>query len=573
MIQANVIDERAPATPGRPWRVTRAIGLYAALTVLGTWPMATQLRIVTPGDSAFFAWAVGWGVHAIKTDPLRLPHANIFHPAAYALGMDESVLGTTLLALPLAVFTDDAVLLFNLVRLLTYVLSAFGAYLLARELGTGEAASLAAGALFAFSPMRGELVGHLSALGTQWLPLVLLFLHRFARRGAVSDAALAGAFFALAGWACGYHGILGLLVLPPVALVLLWGRLGWIPRALPGVAIAALGLFPMYLMHRAAFEPYAFSRGREETILYSASLESFLAAGPWNLLYGELTTGFRSAGEGNLFPGLVVPGLILWCARNLWSRAERPGRAAIAFGALAAGAAVVALGPEVRWMGRTLFLGPYGYVRDALPLFQNIRVTARVSAYLALSLAVLAARALDRLRSRPRLAVAIFGLAMLEATFAPVPFAEWAQVVDTSKPLPAVYQWLREQPGEFAIVELPMKPDDGYFRQPAFDESIYMVWSTWHWKRLVNGYAGLDPPHHRKAFQLAQRFPSDAFLEHVRGLGTRYVVLHHRGFGPNKTARLERELPRFADQLRPVARFPEDTVFELMPRAAGPSGP
>jgi hypothetical protein len=548
-----------------PGRWLRALVLFAGLTLAGTWPMATQLRIVTPGDSAFFAWAVGWGVHALKTDPLSLPHANIFHPARYALGMDESILGTTVLALPLAPFTDDAVFLFNVVRLLTYVLSAFTAYLLARELGIGEAASLAAGSLFAFSPMRGELVGHLSALGTQWLALVLLFLVRFARAGRVRDGCLAGLFYALAGWACGYHGVLGLAVLPPAALVLLWGRPERLLRALPGALVAGLGLFPLYVLHRGAFEPYAFVRGREETILYSASLESFLAAGPWNRLYGDLTAEFRSAGEGNLFPGLVVPFLILWRASVLKRRGERPARETLALVVLGLGAVVVALGPEVRLLGRSLFTGPYGYLRELVPVFQNIRVTARVSAYLALALALLAGRALDRLRSRPRLAVLLFAAAMSETVFAPVPYAEWAQVVDTRKPLPEVYAWLRDQPGELAIVELPMTPDDGYFRRPAYDESIYMVWSTWHWKRLVNGYAGLDPPHHRKAFALAQRFPSQEFLDHVRGLGVKYLVVHERGFGPNRWARVERDLPQFEAQLRPAARFGQDAVYELLP--------
>ena len=46
------------------------------------------------GDSAFFAWAIGWGRHALTTDPGRLPHGNIFHPLRYTLGMDEPVLGT-----------------------------------------------------------------------------------------------------------------------------------------------------------------------------------------------------------------------------------------------------------------------------------------------------------------------------------------------------------------------------------------------------------------------------------------------------------------------------------------------
>ena len=118
-------------------RSLRALGLYAVLTVALTWPFAANLRVMDAGDSAFFAWEIGWTVHALKTDPAQLPHANIFHPLRYTLGMDEPVLGTTVLVLPLALFTDDAVLLYNVVRLLTFLFSALTAYWLARELGRG----------------------------------------------------------------------------------------------------------------------------------------------------------------------------------------------------------------------------------------------------------------------------------------------------------------------------------------------------------------------------------------------------------------------------------------------------
>ena len=158
------------------------------------------------GDSAFFAWEIGWTVHALKTDPAQLPHANIFHPLRYTLGMDEPVLGTTLLVLPLAVFTDDAVLLYNVVRLLTWLFSALTAYWLARELGVPEWIALAAGAFFAFSPIRTDQVAHLSTLGTQWWPLALLFTFRFARTGRPPHALLAALFAVLGFLACGYHG-------------------------------------------------------------------------------------------------------------------------------------------------------------------------------------------------------------------------------------------------------------------------------------------------------------------------------------------------------------------------------
>ena len=114
-------------------RSLRALGLYAVLTVALTWPYAANLRVMDAGDSAFFAWEIAWTLHALGTDPASLPHANIFHPLRYTLGMDEPILGTTLLVLPLALVTDDAVLLYNVVRLLTFLFSALTAYWLARE--------------------------------------------------------------------------------------------------------------------------------------------------------------------------------------------------------------------------------------------------------------------------------------------------------------------------------------------------------------------------------------------------------------------------------------------------------
>jgi hypothetical protein len=546
-------------------RAARALLLYCALTVVLTYPLALRLRIMDPGDSAYFAWVMGWTLHALKTDPASLPHANIYHPARFALGMDEPIVGTTLLALPLSFLTDDAVLLLNLVRLLTYVLSAVGVYLLARELGSSELPSLIAGALFAFSPMRADQVAHLSTLGTQWLPLVFLFLHRFARTGRLGDSALAGFFFALAGWACGYHGMLGLLLLPAPALLLLWGRWDRFAKGLAGAAIAAAGLYPLYRLHRAAFDPHGFVRGREETIFYSASLESFFATSPWNRLYGDVTEPFRALGSGYLFPGLVVPVVVLVALVVRWRRGERPTRGTVALSLVALGAVIVALGPEVRFMGRSLLPGPYGWLRDAVPLFQNIRVTSRAGMFIALVLAALSARALDTWKSRPPLLAALFLAAIAETIIAPIPLAAWAQVVDTRKPPPAVYEWLRGQPGDFAIVELPIVPNDGYFRRPAFDESIYMVYSTRHWKRLVNGYAGVEPSHYARARELAQRFPSQEFLNHMRALGVRYVVLHARGFGPNKWARIQRELPSFEAQLTVVASFGDDTVYSIEP--------
>ena len=143
----------------------------------------------------------------------------------------------------------------------------------------------------------------------------------------------------------------------------------------------------------------------------------------------------------------------------------------------------------------------------------------------------------------------------------------WAQVVDTSKPPPPVYGWLAAQPGRPVVAELPMLDIDGIVERPAFHESIYLVHSTrGHWKPLANGYAGIEPTPYVALRNAVLRFPSAASLDALRAHGVDLVILHRGGYGPNKWARIERDLPAFAAELVEVARFDGDTVFALRPR-------
>jgi hypothetical protein len=546
-------------------RSLRALGLYTVLTIALTWPFAANLRVMDAGDSAFFAWEIGWTVHALKTDPAQLPHANIFHPLRYTLGMDEPVLGTTVLVLPLALFTDDAVLLYNVVRLFTFLFSALTAYWLARELGVGEWIALLAGALFAFSPIRTDQIAHLSTLGTQWWPLVLLFTIRFARGNRTRDALLAAAVFVLAFLACGYHGVIAAAVLPPFLVVLLWGRWDRLKAAVPAALLAGLALLPVYVMHQRALAPEHYARGTEETILYSATLESFLSTSVWNRIYGELADAFRTVGPNNLFPGLMVPLLVVAGVIAVRRSRERPSREAVALGVLLATAAVVALGPRVRAFGHDLGPGPWGLLRDTVPVFQMIRVTSRAGVFLALPLTMLAGMALTRLKPKPAALAGIGVIALGETLIAPIPMPGWSKLIDTRKEPPPVYRWLAEQPGRDPIVHLPMLDVHGLEKRPAFHESLYMVYSTLHWKPLVNGYAGIEPKRYVEIRGLARSFPSRESLEALRSVGTRYVIVHRKGYGPNQWARLQKGMPEAlaSGALREVTKLGNDTVYEL----------
>ncbi len=197
---------------------------------------------------------MGFQLHALKTDPLGLPHGNFYAPSRFTFFMDEPVLGTGLLVLPLSWFTDDAILLFNLARLLTWVLTGLFTWRLGRDIGLDPPAALATGAFFAFSPIRVDQLAHLSTLGTQWIPLVYLFARRFCIEPTVADAARTGLFFALSFLACGYHGLFFAVLLPVSLIPFLFGpqvkailvRGGW------AVVVAAVFLYPLYALSREA---------------------------------------------------------------------------------------------------------------------------------------------------------------------------------------------------------------------------------------------------------------------------------------------------------------------------------
>jgi hypothetical protein len=555
-----------------------AAALFTVLTVAMTWPFAARLQVVDAGDSAYFAWAVSWPLHALKTDPLSLPHGNFYAPARFTFFMDEPVLGTSLLVLPLSWFTDDAVLLFNVARLLTFALTGLFTWRLARDIGLARGPSLAAGAFFAFSPIRMDQVAHLSTLGTQWIPLTFLFARRFCLDPSFIDAARTGLFFALSFLACGYHGLF-FAVLLPVAMVpfLFTPQLrpivarGWV-----AVAVAATFLYPLYLMSREALAPLGFSRSNVDTLKYAASIETFFAANRWNRAWGGLTEGFRGD-PSNLFPGLVVLILSVIAVASLRRVVPAEGRRFVAgLVVLGVAAALIALGPEVRFRGAALFPGPFALLRDIAPVFSNIRATSRAGIFVAFALALLAGHALNASRRSILPSVLALAVFLAEARIAPIPAPPFTNVVDTRLEPPRVYQWLKEQPAGTVVAELPARLASDYSR-PAFHDSIYMVWSTRHWQPLVNGFAGAETPLITRFRAAAPSFPDTESLDVLKEAGARYVVVHMRGFGPNQRERLEERMGASVSRIREVARFASadrsdidlDIVYELV-REPGP---
>lgn len=465
--------------PDTPWR---AAAWYAAVTLAMTWPVAAGLtRDLAPdlGDSLLNCWILAWDaehlLRALGGDPGALGelwHGNIFHPSRYALAYSELLVAQAVQILPVYAITRNPILCYNLLFLSTFVLSALGMYLLAREVTGDWRAGFVSGLLYGFLLYRVDQLPHLQVLSSQWMPFALYGLHRYldARR----PWALAGGSLALVAQnlSCGYFLLFFSLFVPPwvaheMARRGLWREWRvWAALAAAGVGVAALTL-PFMRPYLALREIEGTRRSLEEVLRFSPDAWGWLTAPAGVRVWGT-TARLRPRPEGDLFPGATI--LVLaaiaaslgtrraWRAVGSLAARVRPPRwrqAALVAGLAGLIASLLASGIIAAGFG-----GRIGLPGVEVRVVSLSTALARVGLCLALVLAASArARALAGRAWRSPLAFAL-GAAGVAAYLAlgPNPTAG-------GRPMhgPPIYLWLYEHvpgfdglrvPGRFAMVSL-----------------------------------------------------------------------------------------------------------------------
>jgi hypothetical protein len=191
----------------------------------------------------------------------------------------------------------------------------------------------------------------------------------------------------------------------------------------------------------------------------------------------------------------------------------------------------------------------------AIPLFTFLRAPSRFGLVVALTLAILAAFALERLLAAPRrttwIAGAVALLGLLELNALPFP---WERAL----PVPPGYALLARLP------RAPMAEFPFYGERVAFPlHAQYMVLSAAHWMPLVNGYSDHIPQDFREAAFVLDSFPSNdtfAVLAHKR---VRYIGVHWNMYG-TRADEIRTRLQAFAGHLRPLASDENMSLFEIV---------
>jgi hypothetical protein len=534
-------------------RIRSAAG-FALVTLVMASPFVDYRHLTDAsyeGDSRLLIWTLAWDSHAMLTAS-SLFDANMFHPASQALAWAEHHVGIALFAMPAYALTGNPVLAYWLIWLIAFPLNALAMQALAYRVTGDRIAAFGAGLVYAFCFFRMHHAhGHLQMLWTWPLPLVPLALERWVERPSVFHGAVAAALVllqALSGW---YLAVYVALLSLVAALFLLSTRRLTRAHLISGalaltVSVATLAWF-------AAPYTRVHAGGTVEAAGNSADLAAYLVP-PQNTWLGQLIASHTTVsprwiwGEQTLYIGLTT---LVMAAMGLWKWRNRPGplsAAILTTGAIALG---LSLGPVGGW-------SPYDLV-TRLPALSLLRAPARFALLVMLAAALLVSLAIADLRSRlgrasPAVLIVLALVGLSESYVIGFPGGKPPQMAT-----PAVYQRLNTLPAG-AVLSLP-----SYVGTPeAFRESDYLLFSTAHWRPIVNGFGRQDPPGHGDTMETVSRFPAADAIQRLCNLQARYVVLHTGRASELRRAAQEAQV---IPGIRSLGRFGDDFLFDTCPRA------
>lgn len=484
-----------------------AIALYALLAIGLTWPLAAHFGTHVPGDGGddpALTWNLWWVKHALLQGHDLFRCDYLFFPIGVNLAFYTLTTLNGALSIPLQELLG-LVPAANVLLLSSFVLSALGAYLLGRAIRLKPAASFLLGVFYAFCAPRFfyAALGQFNIASAQWLPFAALYITRFTdpqRR--YRSAALAGLFLALQSWAeLTYAAFLSLFL--AMFLAWRWGArvrqkaLGEALRetgcVLLAGALVMLATAPLLLRMlseiRAEGDFTCVDGGFADA--FSADVAGFLFPTELHPLLGRAIERFSSIQDRDKAQQLYF-GWSIWilAAIGLSKRRDRQDRF---FWLLCTAIFLwLSLGPVLKVNG-TRFNGvpmPFRLLQD-LPLWRANRYPSRFGVPLVLCLGVVAAagwETVSRRMKRPRAALALFAfLYMAENLSIPLPLSDMH--------VPSIYEHVRAQPGDFAILDLPIGWRNGFRITGAHSTAIMFAqyYQTYHGKRLLGGNTSRNP--------------------------------------------------------------------------------
>ena len=581
---------------------------FVALSALMTFPLMRGLGThilgaPAPGDNFEYLYKTYWFKHALfdlHVSPFF--NAGMFYPFGYNVTLSEITLSNTIPALPITLCCGEVVA-YNVTLWVSFVLSGFGMYLLVLHFARNRLGGVFSGIVFALCPYRMAHLGagHLPLMGTQWLPLLILYLDRMVTRGQRRDAVMAALFYSLGALSAWYYaymfalaGMLYVLIRGRPWRKHLWQR-SFAASALTFVVVCLLVVGPFALPMTQVWN----EGDRPQSLRY---VDHF-SASVLDLIYPNVMHPWWGASLAEHYPQNINENMLsvgfVPLALAAVALTRRRDRTRIALAGLSFVYAVLALGTTLHWGNDPVYISVPSAIERAftavmsvlstrlalypissyglrvpgavylplptlflylfLPFFSAMRVWGRFGLVTLFGIAALGGYGLQALHeSLPRLprqapvgrqaallVLALCGLVILE--FAAVPYALGACRVEPR----AVDKWLARQTDDFAILELPLS-------KALNGRTLYAMRT--HKKKIISGYGTFFPRAFTDKRPILEGFPNAASLTLLRDWDVRYVLLGANTYG-ERWAQLKGALSASPD-LRHVRTFDDQPIYE-----------
>lgn len=549
-----------------------AVVFFFLLTIGMTWPLILQLDThVSPGQQPAMAvpylnlWTLAWNHHWLQGQADSYWNANQFFPYQKTLAYSEPQLGTSLLTFPIVLFGGNTLLAYNLALFFFFFGAGMAVYALCwwilglvKEAPQTDRclASIIAGILYAFNPYMFREFGVLQLLATLFPPMCLLGLHFFLAEKYRFSLFLFFTGFLGCWYTCAYYGLF-LSVFAASFIFLFWrGDLFHKQNILLGLAILAIlivCLLPLANGMHTAKISLSIDRSEDTVRELSAAFMEYLQPPSTNLLYKQIL-GLKTPGNSRFLGGVLICLASLGAITMLKSpilserhshdnkthpmnRQKHPTwhRCGIAYLIMAFVAFILSLGMRftpayTNGLGIYKFvvwLSPYNLLYKFVPGFSSIRSPYRFSIFMALFLAILAGIGMlwvcRRFRSRWRwaLILCLFLVTILELW--PVPL-RLVKVPSTLAELPRIYHNIRELPSDAVLIEFPLPISRS--ERELEGTARYIYFSSFHWRRLVNGYSGFAPKAQSEFTKMLTRSNPILALSALKAFGIQYILAH-----------------------------------------------
>lgn len=486
-----------------------------------------------------------WWLQDYAFDGASLTFTDLqFHPSGLDLSYHSISWTVGFLSWALTSVTDS-ITAYNLTILIALFATAYAAYLLARSFMRYRAAAWLAGAIYSYAPYHlAHSGGHPDLVHLAPIPLAVLLLFTAISKQSVLAALGAALMIGLAGFTSLYIMVFALLTVGPVLVFLLIDKHRWSQARIWRIVIIfgvasgvllSIRLVPIFRDGSALTDAIEskYSAIYDQTDLLSYILPSHL--NPYFAPYtSEIASRFGYMSKK--WPAYlgIVP-LALTVIALTWKKQRKIMLLWFSIGLIFI---VLSLGPILRFNGN-LYEGivlPARY----LSWFPPIRAVGRPDFFVMgvlLPLAVLSAFGFDRLL-RSLEGHRISQLALMIALPGLLLFEYWSGDFPGFSPnVSPFYEQLSHEPGDFAIIQLPMG------RQTS---KKYLFLQTIHHKPIVEGLSARTPI---ESYQYIQSNPllqnwsvgeplncdlpkNDRFssaLDELIDDDFRYVVVHHTG--------------------------------------------